>query len=337
MSQNDLNIENLAKWCQANIEGFSGDLKATKFAGGQSNPTFKLETAQRNYVLRRKPMGHLLPGAHAVEREFRVISALHKENFPVPRPYALCEDNETIGSPFYVMEMMDGRIFWNQNFPEIEKLQRAKYFDAMNETLAKLHVIDFEKAGLNDYGRIGGFVERQVKLWSRQYTQDELAGRTKAMDALTEWLPQNLPTSERTSIIHGDFRADNMVFHPEKPEIIAVLDWELSTLGDSKADFCYHLMMYHMPEGLGLGGVDLVANGLPSEEEYIAAYCARTGQKSIENINFYLVFNMFRLAAIIHGIKGRLLRGNASSAQAKEMVKRLDPIAEAAWKLAMEN
>ncbi len=316
------------------VEGFAGPLTVEQFKGGQSNPTYKLSTPRRSYVLRRKPPGKLLPGAHAVDREYRVISALARQDFPVARAYGLCLDEEVIGTAFYVMELVEGRIFWEASFPEVPRPERAEYFDAMNQTIARLHAVDPEAAGLGDYGKPGNYFARQIGRWSKQYVEDVEAGRDPAMDRLVEWLPANIPPDEpQARVIHGDFRCDNMIFHPTEPRVIAVLDWELSTLGHPLSDFSYHLMMYRMPRGMsaGLDGLDLEALGIPSEAEYVAGYCRRTGREGIPDLDFYVAFNMFRLAAIVHGIKGRLARGNASSSHAAEMATTLPALAALAW------
>jgi aminoglycoside phosphotransferase (APT) family kinase protein len=325
----------LEAWLAREVEGFAGPLTVEQFKGGQSNPTYKLLTPARTYVLRRKPPGKLLPGAHAVDREYRVITALAGQGFPVARSYGLCLDETVIGTPFYVMEMVEGRIFWDPAFPEIAPAERPAYFDAMNATIAALHRIDPEAAGLGDYGKPGNYFARQIARWSRQYREDEEGGRVAAMDRLVEWLPEHVPPDEpQARIIHGDFRCDNMVFHPTEPRVLAVLDWELSTLGHPLADFSYHLMMYRMPDALA--GRDLRALNIPSEADYVAAYCRRTGRDGLPDIDFYMAFNLFRLAGIVHGIKGRMVRGNASSDHAGEMVKRLEPLAELAWAEAMK-
>jgi aminoglycoside phosphotransferase (APT) family kinase protein len=309
----------LARWMDAHVEGFRGPLTVEQFKGGQSNPTYKLITSSLSYVLRRKPMGQLLKGAHAVDREARVIAALGKTGFPVAHMYGLCTDESVIGSWFYVMEMVEGRNFWDATFPDVPRDQRLAYFDAMNATIARLHGLDFEAIGLGDYGRPGNYFERQVRRWSQQYLDDAQAGRSEDMDWLIEWLPANIPPGDETSVVHGDFRCDNMIFHPTEPRIIAVLDWELSTLGHPLADFAYNAMMYHMPPHVvaGLGGADLAALNIPSEQDYIAAYCRRTGRSEIAHYGFYGAFNFFRLGAILHGVRGRYLRGNASSEHAK--------------------
>jgi aminoglycoside phosphotransferase (APT) family kinase protein len=328
----------LQRWLTSEVDGYEGPLHVEQFRGGQSNPTYKLITPGRSYVLRRKPPGKLLPGAHAVDREYRVISALGAQGFPVARTYGLCMDEAVIGTPFYVMEMVEGRIFWEADFPEVPREDRPAYFDAMNSTIAQLHRIDPEAAGLADYGKPGNYFERQIGRWSKQYLGDVEAGRVPAMDRLVEWLPRHIPGGDEPArIIHGDFRCDNMIFHPTEPKVLAVLDWELSTLGHPLADFTYHLMVWRMPAGVstGLAGLDLEALNIPGEGEYIDAYCRRTGRDGIADIDFYMAFNMFRLAAIVHGIKGRLVRGTASSAHAAQMASSLEPLAERAWEQAV--
>jgi aminoglycoside phosphotransferase (APT) family kinase protein len=271
-----------------------------------------------HYVLRRKPPGPLLPGAHAIEREVRVMKALSATGFPVPHIFALCEETEVIGTPFYIMEMVEGRIFWDATFPEVSLAERSAYFGAMNETLARLHSIDPTTIGLGDYGKRGDYFVRQISRWTQQYLADDLAGRDPNMDYMIEWLPAHIPASDASAVVHGDFRCDNMVFHPTEPRIVAVLDWELSTLGHPFADFAYHAMMYRTPPHIvaGLAGADLKALGIPSESRYVGDYCRRTGMTDTD-YPFALAFNFFRLAAIFHGIKGRAIRGTAASSEAQ--------------------
>ena len=329
----------LEGWMRENVADYSGPLTVEQFRGGQSNPTYKLITPERCYVLRRKPPGKLLPGAHAVDREYRVIRALAGQGFPVARAHGLCEDEAVIGTPFYVMDFVAGRIFWETDFPQVGRDERPAYFDAMNATIARLHGIDPAAAGLADYGKPGNYFERQIGRWSRQYLGDAEAGRVAAMDRLVEWLPVNIPAGEEEArIIHGDFRCDNMIFDPVEPRVIAVLDWELSTLGHPLADFAYHLMVYRMPAGIatGLAGLDLASLNIPSEADYVAAYCRRTGRDGIAGLDFYIAFNMFRLAAIVHGIKGRVVRGTAASSHAAQMAASLEGLAELAWMQAVK-
>ena len=327
----------LDNWMIANVSDYVGPLTVSQFRGGQSNPTYRLDTPTRPYVLRRKPPGPLLPGAHAVEREARVMAALGTAGFPVPRIHGLCEDPSVIGTAFFVMDMVEGRIVWEATFPGLAPTDRAAHFDAMNATIAQLHSIDPAAIGLADYGRPSNFVERQVARWSRQYEGDVEAGRVPAMDRLVDWLRSNLPPDAGDArTVHGDFRCDNMIFAADEPRVAAVLDWELSTLGDPAADFVYHLMMYRMPAGMftGLKGLDFAELGIPSEADYIAAYCARTGRSSLPNIDYLMVFVMFRLAAITHGIRGRLARGNASSDHAAATAALTEPLAALAWDVA---
>jgi aminoglycoside phosphotransferase (APT) family kinase protein len=328
----------LADWMRANVEGFSGPLTVEQFKGGQSNPTYKLLTPRQNYVLRRKPPGPILKSAHAVDREYRVISALHAQGFPVARTFGLCTDDTVIGTWFYIMDCVDGRVIWDTTFPDEPKERRRDYFDAMNRTIADLHNFDPDAIGLSDFGKPGNYFARQIGRWAGQYQEDELAGHFEEMDLLCEWLPANIPPGDEVAIVHGDYRADNMIFHRTEPRVLAVLDWELSTLGHPLADFTYHLMMYRMPpnETAGLAGLDLDALGLPSEAEYVEAYCRRTGRDSIPNLDFYFAYNMFRLAAIIHGIKGRYLRGTASSKHAAAMSERVVPLGKLAWAQAQK-
>ena len=326
----------LARWMAEHVEDYAGPLSVEEFKGGQSNPTYKLVTPGRAYVLRRKPPGKLLKGAHAVDREARVLTALHKTGFPVARVYGLCTDEDVIGTWFYVMEMVEGRIFWDATLPDVPAAERPAHFDAMNATMAQLHGFDPDAIGLGDYGKSGNFFERQIALWTRQYLADEDAGRDPLMDRLIAWLPDHIPAGDETRVVHGDFRSDNMIFHPTEPRVIAVLDWELSTLGHPLADFAYHAMMYRMPPHIvaGLGGADLAALNIPSEEEYVAAYARRTGRDSLPGYDFAIAFNFFKIAAIFHGIKGRAIRGTAASAQAKERAAVLPELIRIAWEQA---
>lgn len=326
----------LARWMAAHVEGFTGPLTVEQFRGGQSNPTYKLITPARQYVLRRKPAGALLKGAHAVEREAKVLAAVGAAGFPVPRVYALCTDENIIGTWFYVMDMVEGRIFWDATVPGVTAQARAAMFDSMNATIAALHAIDPDAAGLGDFGRRGDYVARQLARWSAQYFADAEAGRDDDMDRLIAWLQAHIPPDDESGIVHGDYRIDNMVFHPTAPRVIAVLDWELSTLGHPLVDFAGHAMMYHMPPHIvaGLAGADLAALGIPAEADYIAAYCARTGRAGIAGYEFYLAFNFFRMAAIFHGIKGRALRGTAASAQAVERGRHFPELARLGARVA---
>jgi len=326
----------LQDWMAGHVSVGRGPLQIKQFAGGQSNPTYLVHTPEQDYVLRRKPPGPLLKGAHAIEREARVMQALRKADFPVPRVHALCEDESIIGSAFYLMDRVPGRVFWDASFGSLPLSERAAHFDAMNATLARLHQIDPARIGLQDYGRPGQYVQRQVARWSSQYREDDLAGRNDDMDCLADWLPAHLPDEDEAAIVHGDFRVDNMIFHPQAPRVLAVLDWELSTLGHPLSDFAYHVMMYRLPPDIlgGLQGVDLAAAGLPSEAAYVRAYCERTGRQAIPDLDVYIAFNLFRFAAILHGIRGRAARGTASSAQAAAMSANLERVAAIGWTLA---
>ena len=325
----------LERWMAANVEGFEGPLDIEQFKGGQSNPTYKLEAKSGRYVLRRKPPGKLLPSAHAVDREFKVMSALGGEGFPAPKMHGLCEDESVIGTAFYVMDFVDGRIFWDPYLPDLDPKERAAIYDASNATLAQLHSIDYEKAGLGDYGKPGNYFERQIGRWTKQYKAAE-THEIKAMDALIEWLPAHAPEQERTSVVHGDYRLDNMIFHKTEPRVLAVLDWELSTLGDPLADFTYQLMQWRTPKDIRSGflGVDLKALGIPTEEEYVAAYCKRTGRDGIPKLDFYIAYNIFRLAGIAQGVYARSVQGNASNERAKELGALVEPMADYAWGIA---
>jgi aminoglycoside phosphotransferase (APT) family kinase protein len=327
----------LAQWLAAHVAGYSGPLTVEQFKGGQSNPTYKLLTPHKAYVMRRKPPGQLLKGAHAVEREAEVLQALKTVGFPVAHVHGLCTDDTVIGTWFYVMNCVDGRVFWDATFPEVSRLDRPRYFDAMNETLARLHCVNYRGIGLAEYGRPGNYFARQIARWSKQYLGDAAdAGRDENMNRLIEWLLAHVPESDETTLVHGDFRVDNLIFHPKEPRVLAVLDWELSTLGHPLADFAYHAMMYRLPPGIvaGLAGSDLQALNIPSEADYLADYCRRTRRESIPELDFYIAFNIFRLAAICHGIKARLARGTAASAHAKRYAAGVEALAELGWKQA---
>jgi aminoglycoside phosphotransferase (APT) family kinase protein len=324
----------LTRWMVDNVAGFAGPLRVEQFKGGQSNPTYKLSTPDRAYVLRRKPSGDILKGAHAVEREARVLAAVRPHGFPVAEVFGLCTDDTVIGSWFFVMEMVEGRIFWDATFPGVGRERRGAYFDAMNQTIAALHRLDPDVVGLGDYGRPGNYFERQIARWSRQYLDDADAGRDPGMDRLVEWLPQHVSAGDESAIVHGDFRCDNMIFHPTEPRVLAVLDWELSTLGHPLADFAYHAMMYRMPPDIvaGLADADIEVLGIPKESEYVSDYCRRTGRPPVSERDWAvaMTFNLFRLAAIFHGIKGRVIRGTAASAHARQRAEKLPRLIELA-------
>ena len=323
----------LTDWMERHVAGFAGPLAVEQFRGGQSNPTYQLVTPSRRYVLRRKPTGQLLKGAHALEREARVLSALHGAGFPVPQMLGTSGEEPVIGTWFYVMEMVEGRIFWDATIPGVSRGERRALYDAMNATIAQLHRLDPQAIGLGDYGKPGNYFARQVGRWSMQYRDDQLAGRNPDMDAVIAWLEANMPEEDgASSVIHGDFRIDNLIFHPTEPRVLAVLDWELSTLGHPLADFAYHAMMYHMPSHIvaGLAGADLAALGIPGEQDYVARYCERTGRQAIPDYAYYMAFNFFRLAAIFHGIKGRVIRGTAANEKAQERAKAFPELARLA-------
>lgn len=329
----ELDMHTLDAWMRVNVANYVGPMRVEQFRGGQSNPTYKLMTPDRNYVLRKQPPGQLLKGAHALDREAKVLRGLAKADFPAARIHGLCMDPSVLGTIFYVMDMVEGRIFWDAALPDMTDSERARIYDAMNATIAELHSIDFAGVGLSDYGRPGNYFERQIARWSNQYLTDHDAGRDPAMDRLVEWLPANIPPGEDDSIVHGDFRIDNLIFHPYEPRILAVLDWELSTLGDAGADFAYHAMMYRMPPHIvaGIGGKDPESLGIPDEADYLATYCRRRGLSGLPGYDFFIAFNFFRLAAIFHGIKGRVIRGTAASAQARERVAVLPELTNLAW------
>ena len=331
----------LEAYLTKNVPGFSGPLTVKQFKGGQSNPTYLLETPARRYVLRRKPPGKLLPSAHAVDREFRAISALHAQGFPTAEPVIYCADESVAGTAFYVMGFVAGRVFWNPEMPGSNPAERAAVYDAMNATIARLHSLDPAGIGLADYGRGENYVARQVDRWSTQYRASETQ-TIDEMERLIEWLPSHLPHAGSARLVHGDYRLDNMIIDEAGPKVLAVLDWELSTLGDPLADFTYHLMQWHMPQedsGGGTGsllGFDLAALGIPPLPAYVDAYVARTGLDPRPHLTVYLAYNFFRLAAILQGIAGRVRDGTATSEHAAARGLMVRPLARTAWRFARE-
>ena len=325
----------LTAWMEANVEGFRAPLTQSKFAGGQSNPTYKISSPSGNYVLRRKPFGKLLPSAHAVDREYKVQAGLHRMGFPVARQYGLCTDEDVVGSWFYVMDMVDGHTIWDGSMPGSTPANRRATYDAMIDTLAALHAVDVEAAGLADYGKPGNYFGRQVDRWTRQYRLSETE-MMHEMEQLIAFLPATLPDQTRTSVVHGDYRIDNMIWAKDRPEVRAVLDWELSTLGDPLADFTYVAMAWVTENGGRSGVMDLdrASLGIPELEEVVERYCAATGRDSVPDMNWYFAYNFFRLAGIMQGIKKRVIDGTASSAHAKEMSERVRPLAQRAWDFA---
>jgi aminoglycoside phosphotransferase (APT) family kinase protein len=327
----------LAAWMSENVAGFEGPVEVLKFAGGQSNPTYRINAKSGSYVLRRKPFGPLLPSAHAVDREYKVIAGLHPTGFPVAKPYGLCTDDGVIGSWFYIMAMVEGRTIWDGSMPGSNPTERRAIYEAMIDTLAALHNIDVEAAGLSDYGKPGNYFGRQVDRWTKQYRASETEVMPE-MERLIEWLPKTLPEQTRTSIVHGDYRIDNMIFASDAPKVLAVLDWELGTLGDPLADFTYVAMAWVTENGGRSGVMDLdrAALGIPELDEMVTRYCAATGRDGIPDINWYFAYNFFRLAGIIQGIKKRVIDGTATSPHARDMSERVRPLAEAAWGFALK-
>ncbi len=325
----------LARWLEAHVDGFKGPLTVTKFKGGQSNPTFLLSTPTKSYVMRRKPPGKLLPSAHAVDREFKVISALYPTGFPVARPYALCLDENVVGTMFYIMDNVQGRILWDGTLPGMQPSERRAIYEAKIKTLADLHNTDYKKVGLEDFGKAGSYFARQIDRWTKQYKLSETMAIPE-MDKLIDWLPKTIPPGETTSIVHGDYRLDNMILHPTEPRVIAVIDWELSTLGDPLADFTYHLMNWVQPANgrSGLSSLPLKEMGIPTMEEYVALYCRHTGRESLPELDWYFAYNMFRLAGILQGIVGRVRDGTANSAVAVAQAERVVPLAQTAYHFA---
>jgi aminoglycoside phosphotransferase (APT) family kinase protein len=321
----------LAAWMGAHVEGFEGPLEVRQFKGGQSNPTYQLITPAKTYVMRRKPPGKLLPSAHAVDREFRVISALWPTGFPVARPYGLCQDEAVIGTMFYIMDMVEGRILWDQSLPAYAPQERHAIHMAALKTLADLHNTDYRAVGLEGFGRPGNYMARQIDRWTKQYKASETQ-HLETMERLIAWLPATVPEDDQTTIVHADYRLDNMVMHPTQPRVIAVLDWELSTLGSPVADFSYLLMQW--VNGAIAAIPDPAAHGIPTMEEYVAEYCRLTGRAGLPDLNWYFAYNIFRLAGILQGIVGRVRDGTANSPHAAATAERVPLLADAAWKFA---
>jgi aminoglycoside phosphotransferase (APT) family kinase protein len=334
----DLPADRLAQWLTANVAGFGPIADIVKFPGGQSNPTYRISDGARSFVLRRKPFGALLPSAHAVEREFRAIAALHPTGFAVPRPIALCEDPAIIGASFYVMAMIEGRTFWDGALPELPREQRRPAYESMIDTLAELHRLQPAALGLADFGAPGNYFERQVRRWTRQYRASQTDALPE-MEHLIEWLPRTLPQQDRVSVIHGDYRIDNLIFAPDRPKVVAVVDWELATLGDPLADFAYLAMNWAMPAGgrrAQLGGLDLAELGIPDLTAMTERYCARTERSGLPQLDWYFAYCLFRLAGIVQGIKKRALDGNASGADAEAQGARVPLLVEQAWQFARQ-
>lgn len=340
-----IDAEALSAWLSQHVAGFSGPLEVDMFKGGQSNPTYRLSTPTQRYVMRAKPgpAAKLLPSAHAIEREFAVMHGLAGTGVPVPTMYALCEDESVLGRAFYIMEHVEGRVLWDQSLPGMQPGERAAIYDEMNRVQAALHGVNSAAQGLANYGKPGAYIERQIARWSKQY-QASVTQAIPEMDALIAWLPAHLPQSARdeqlVSVVHGDYRLDNLIFHPTEPRILAILDWELSTLGHPLADFSYHCMSWHLRPGVfrGIGGLDLASLGIPAEDAYIQRYCERTGFAQAADLktdwNFYLAYNLFRMAAILQGIAKRVEAGTASSDQARAAGQAARPTAELAWSFA---
>jgi len=321
----------LAAWMADHVEGFAGPLTVRQFKGGQSNPTYELTTPRQKYVMRRKPPGKLLPSAHAVDREFKVISALHPTGFPVPRPYGLCQDEAVIGTMFYIMDKVEGRVLWDQSLPAYAPSERHAIHMAAVRTLAALHNTDYQAVGLADFGRPGNYMSRQISRWTKQYKASETQ-HLETIERLIEWLPATVPDDDQTTIVHADYRLDNMIMHATEPRVVAVLDWELATLGNPLADFSYVLMQW--VNGTIATIPDLKAHGIPTMEEYVAEYCRLTGRAGLPELNWYFAYNSFRLAGILQGIVGRARDGTANSPQAAAMEARVPLLGETAWKFA---
>jgi aminoglycoside phosphotransferase (APT) family kinase protein len=328
-------VARLADYMRVHVDEAIRTVEVEQFKGGQSNPTYLVRADGKRYVLRRKPPGKLLPSAHAVDREYRVITALASTDVPVAKTYALCLDDAVIGTAFYIMDFVDGRILWDPRLPDMTPAERGAIFDEMNRVIAALHTVDYQAIGLGDFGKSGNYFARQIDRWTKQYRAAETE-TIEAMDNLIAWLPQHIPADDTTRIVHGDYRMDNVVYHAAEPRILAVLDWELSTLGHPLADFSYHCMTWRFEPGQfrGLGGADLKSLGIPTESEYVAAYCRRVGRGRIseQEWEYYMAFGMFRLVGILQGIMARALQGNASNQNALDAGRRARPLAEAAWK-----
>jgi len=336
-----LNLPALELWMRQHIPGFTGPIAIEQFKGGQSNPTFKLSTPHAVYVMRAKPgpAAQLLASAHAIEREYAVMHALRATDVPVPKMFALCQDESVIGRAFFIMEFVAGRVFWEQSLPDVAPVERRAIYMEMNRVISALHCVDYAAIGLADFGKPGNYFARQIGRWSKQYKASETE-RIDAMEQLIAWLPQHIPPGDDTAIVHGDFRVDNMIFHPTEPRVLAVLDWELSTLGHPLADFSYHLMSWHIPPGQfrGIGGLDLASLNIPTQEQYSAAYCQATGRAPIaqKDMCFYMAYNLFRLAGILQGIMKRVVDGTASSEQASKAGRSAKVLAQMGWKYAQE-
>lgn len=347
-AQHAFDIQALQAWLELHLDGFEGPLSVEMFKGGQSNPTYKLITPARRYVMRAKPgpVAKLLPSAHAIEREFRVMSALRQTSVPVAQMHVLCEDESVIGRAFYIMECVEGRVMWDQSLPDMSREERGAIYDEMNRVMASLHSVRPADIGLGDFGKPGNYFQRQIGRWSKQYVAS-ITQPIEAMDRLMTWLPEHIPAMAQdesmVSIVHGDYRLDNLMFHPTEPRVLAILDWELSTLGHPLADFSYHCMAWHIPPGAfrGIGGLDVKSLGIPEEDDYIARYCERTGFATPQQLkadwNFYLAYNLFRLAAILQGIAKRVEMGTASSAQAVSSAAGARPLADLAWEFARRH
>jgi aminoglycoside phosphotransferase (APT) family kinase protein len=334
----EFDADRLQEYLLGNIPDFAGPLTVRQFKGGQSNPTYLLQSPSGRYVMRRKPPGQLLKSAHAVDREYCVLRALHGAGFPVPRPLVLCADDDVAGTMFYIMEYVAGRVFWDLDLPGLAPDERGAIYDHVNQTIADLHNLDHHALGLAEFGKPGNYFARQISRWSKQYKASETS-RIEAMDRLIDWLPQNVPDDDSAGVVHGDYRLDNIILHPTEPRVIAVLDWELSTIGHPLGDFTYHLMAWQMPDfgigSAGLKGADLAALGIPTEEDYVALYCERTGRsEGITNRDFYAAYNFFRIAAILQGIAGRVRDGTAASVHAEKTAQAVLPLAELGWQYA---